>query len=586
MTPPPERLKIQSNRGRRMKKQIFSILPLIVVGCLVGCTDNSPSSHQTGTGTNGLGGTSGTEYIDDNVYANLQNFKLDDKQNYVAIGAGSLADESYTVKNQTSFFKNAEKDEFGNAYVGIRDSSWSKDYYGECLESENRFYLIGQLKNDEIQKLSFSGEKDSLNICIDRFCRAGNFISFCPMMDTTTEREKYAVSTDQKAFFYDYILSTKSGKIYSCAYGWGTYFIKALNDGSLIAYVDQSGESQRLFHVYEDDNGLNFQNLGSNYEYFYVDKYNNIMIPTGIITSSDFKLHRNQTYFEEDAKFSYDPFLEVFYVIQNNDYYVFNENGEFVSTDFVGDYVVNKSYIKNNGTIVTYKNGEYQEEKRENEQINFNDKNTWDLCPLIQLAQQKIEADDDAEYYKNLYDDGFEETTKDIFLEAYKSYWGDERLKLLSDGCLFSTANVGLAGKDWVETGGYKVPYSTYYNRDSIFYTNNGVFEKTSEYGYLRKNANLKDIFNEGFSGNIIRNNAAYVLKNGNIYKYSFDDDSIQKLTFNDYDTKTMTVENKRIAITGTNDNFEEFKGYLDINDQISFKKINEESSFILNPIN
>ncbi len=260
---------------------------------------------------------------------------------------------------------------------------------------------------------------------------------------------------------------------------------------------------------------------------------------------------------------------------------------EFIKiNDVVGGYT-KEIPAYNDGWILTYKDGAYIDEYREHEKVIFNDRNTWNFNNLVSWANQNIETNsEESNYYKNLIDTGFVNITKEEFSEAYGI---NGYTAIQEDGSLITYENLNSQPQGWTaEQYGTQIiyPYKSYYNRESTYYTNKGKFTKTKDYAYLCESID-NNYFNAGFVDNIIRGNAAYAIKNYNIYKYSFDDDSIKKLAFNEYDIETITIENNLIVVTGVNENFEEFKGYLDINDQISFEKINEENStIILNPIN
>ncbi len=307
-----------------MKKQILSILPLIVVGCLAGCSKNQ----------------------DYDIYKDLENFTLENKEDYASIGAGSLSEESSAAKKQASLFKVKERDEFGTAYYGSSYNDYGSEY-ASSLESNNEFYLIGQLKNEDIKKLSFRNKNNSLNVCIQSFCDVGNFIGFSPkipdaILNANSSRSKNATSTGPEqpighaleigyhCLFEDCILSKQTGKIYKISeeISSSCYPIsyKVLDDGSLFLL------SSAVYHIFENEDGLNFKKIGSTDGCAASDKFGNILTKRGIFTPSDLKFHKTASYFE-DATINYDPLLEIFWAKNNGDFYIFNENSEWIGNN-------------------------------------------------------------------------------------------------------------------------------------------------------------------------------------------------------------------------------------------------------------
>lgn len=454
-------------------------------------------------------------------------------------------------------------------------------------------------------------KNNSLNVCIKSFCDVGNFIGFSPKIPdailnassshsknaTSTGPEQsntshiYTLETGYKCLLQDCILSKQSGKIYKIPEEISSNYIpsscKVLADKSLFLISDY-GEIYRMF---ENENGLNIQKIGSIDGCAALDKFGNVLTKRGIFSTSDLKFYRIASYFE-DTIINYDPLLEVFWAKNNGDFYIFDENGKFIKiNDIVGGYT-KEIVAYNDGWILTYKNGTYIDEYREHEKVIFNDRNTWNFNNLISWANQSIEINSEkSDYYKKLIDTGFANITKEEFSEAWPSGYGIVGYTAIQeDGSLITYENLNSQLQEWTtEQNDTQIiyPYRSYYNRESTYYTNKGKFTKTKVYAYLCESINDNNYFNAGFANNIIRGNAAYTIKDYNIYKYSFDDDSIKKIAFNEYDIETISIENNLIAVTGVNENFEEFKGYLDIDDQVSFEKVSEENStIILNPIN
>lgn len=69
--------------------------------------------------------------------------------------------------------------------------------------------------------------------------------------------------------------------------------------------------------------------------------------------------------------------------------------------------------------------------------------------------------------------------------------------------------------------------------------------------------------------------------------KYSFLDDSITKLDLGIFRITNLQVSlDNRIEVIGLNENAEAIKGYLNLNDQVSFGDPKSKSVVVLTPMN
>ncbi len=93
-------------------------------------------------------------------------------------------------------------------------------------------------------------------------------------------------------------------------------------------------------------------------------------------------------------------------------------------------------------------------------------------------------------------------------------------------------------------------------------------------------------------SSSILRGKNLYAMDDKNvIYKFDFTTlslDNYELIDTGDYSVSDMYVEDGNIVVTGIDENLDQFTGYLDENDQISFEKVDfgGESSYTLYPIN
>lgn len=203
-----------------MKRKAF-IIPLItLVGACIGCS-NANSNE---------------------IYENLQNFKLKNLNDYQAIGVGSLK-HSNAKRNKKAL--RSKEGETVETPIYISGRSSTSGY----MESDEPFTLIGQLKNGSVENLSFVNEGTSLDFPISACSVWGDFITFIP--GNSQNEPPYMVDIDASYVFYtdySFTLSKKTGKIYKTInfcelgdemHGVETCFKQA--DGSfLISYKKQS----------------------------------------------------------------------------------------------------------------------------------------------------------------------------------------------------------------------------------------------------------------------------------------------------------------------------------------------------------
>lgn len=539
-----------------MKKVLFISL-FALVGACIGCSNANPNE----------------------IYENLQNFKLKNLDDYQAIGVGSIKHSNAKRSKKALRGKEGENVETP-VYISGKSSTSGH------MESDEPFTLIGQLKNGSVENLSFVNEKTSLGFPINAYCVWGDFITFVP--GNSSNEPPYMVNIDDSgviAFNADnsFTLSKKTGKIYKTISlneigddmsGVETCFKQA--DGSFLISYKSS-----LCKVYENEDGLNFKYLGNHdYDKLRIDKYGNAYVENGIITASDSKLHKFTTYLDGDANIFFDDVNKEIYARLNDrkSSYVFNENGEFVSTPACGVY---EDYY-------------YYDYQRK---VNYNDPSTWGYAVLEEWLEKNK---DQISNYEELKENNFATLTREQFLDAYCFYQSQfddsEKLyvSLLDNGDIVhgssNQQNNRLDGSKGIY--GYRTLYSRE-NGVSFFFSNDiAEYQVLDQYAYLRKEISPKDeiykIVNNAEVYNIIqRGNYLYSLNaKSRLYKYSFEEDKTEELILDGYNIKTMDIQDGQIVLTGTDDSFNEFEGCLDQNDQISFEKTKSSDVIVLTPIN
>ena len=278
-----------------------------------------------------------------------------------------------------------------------------------------------------------------------------------------------------------------------------------------------------------------------------VDKYGNILTATGdIFLLSDQQLRRPSSFTDENVTASYDEFYKIIFAWnEQGENYVLDADNKFVKTKAAGFYNYLKSF--------------------NDQRVNINNIGTY-WSAAISWAERNNYNDDLA--------NSTEEERKDIISSWYKEMYGYSIFAFTEDG--------------YVAVGcGATRPFA-YYESGSKAYTPEGPIDKIYEYGYVRNDSATKDtVFSGGFGNSVIRGTAAYKLNDCEIYKYSFLDGSVTKLDVGIYRVTEVTIsQDRRIEITGLYENLDTVKGYLDLNDQISFGEPNSKGITVLTPIN
>lgn len=535
-----------------MKKALF-ISIFAFVGACIGCSNTKQDNSNE-------------------IYENLQNFKLKNLDDYQAIGVGSIKHSNAKRSKKSLRGKEGENVETP-AYISGKSSTWG------YMLSDEPFTLIGQLKNGSVENLSFVNEKTSLDFPIHAYCVWGDFITFIPGNSSGEAPYKVNINNDPALFGGDsFTLSKKTGKIYKTINFWelgGEMFgvetcFKQADGSFLISYKSS------LCKVYENEDGLNFKYLGNHdYNKLRIDKYGNAYVENGIITASDSKLHKFTTYLDGNANIFFDDVNKEIYARLNDGKtaYVFSENGEFVSAPACGEY---DDYIYYNYP----------------QKVNYNDPSTWSYNTLENWLENNK---DTISNYEELKENNFATLTREQFLDAYYFDLHYDFVSLLDNGDIVRGylyhLNNRLEGAEGIY--GYRTLYSRE-NGVSFFFSNDGIaeYQALDQYAYLRKEISPKDeiykIVNNAEVYNIIqRGNNLYSLNaESRLYKYSFEEDKSEELILDGYNIKTMDIQDGQIVLTGTDDSFNEFEGCLDQNDQISFEKTKSSDVIVLTPIN
>lgn len=545
------------------KKRIVITLFALIFGACVGC------SNEDG---------------DRRIYSELQNYRLENVNDYQALGVGSLGEPIQGKSKRQA--KNGNEMETAE-YVSNHDLD-------SQFTSPNKFTLIGKMNDGEIKNLSFSNGTVSLNVEISSYYEWGNFISFMPVK-YNEENSTYELYNSCDLLFCDYFrpfytLSKKTGKIYKTEPFFkvngailpnpGSGFIIATDEGNICFAV--SAINDAVLKIYENEQGLNFKFLGDNHYCMEIDNYGNVLLENGIITNSDSALHSFSSYLNGKPHVEFNHISGEIFAYLDDDYgettYVFDKNERFVEVESCGvlaDYVT-KYDIEDNTRV----------------QTNFNDKETWDISILNHWLESKK---DEISNYEELKENHFSTITKKQFFDAYCYFYyryNDRdvcRLSILEDGSsLMISEHYCMSDNNEKHYNKWKEVYT---NSNGISFNSSGSYKRLDQHTFI-------SIYDETISMiqgskafrsmSIKRGGFIYSLNSdGTLYKYSFETRKAEKLAFEEkYFIKDMQIENGKIALTGTDSSFNEIKGYLDQNDQISFEQTKSNDVVILSPIN
>lgn len=509
----------------------------------------------------------------EDFYKELQNFRPDNISDYQAIGVGSMAEPSNGKKGKRFLReKTAEQQASNERAVSLGELAYLKN--DEYEESAYPFSLIGQLNDGEIRKLSFFGKEHSLNVPIMEYFNWGDFITFVPGNDIGIKEDQSKVYRLTK---YRSILSLV-GDVFTLSLNTGNIYksvpLERPSMGSIVDCVKtKDGSTIFLFgdgayKAYENEDGLNFKFLGE-HRAEKLDRYGNILVDNGIITVSDSKLHPFDSYLEGQARIVLDDISKEIFAFTDNENltYYLNENGEFVQTSACGLY--NEFLMK--GDV----------------EINYKDQNTWDVSLLNSWLEENKEKINN---YKELKENDLATLTKEQFLEAYRSMYKAKRISMLDNGNLVLCENPYYV-PDYAQTI-YDDQHGTFYALGKIPLLSLPRYQRLDAHSYLEKPLTDQDelqkfLADADLTDTIKRGNNLYSLsRRKHISKYSFEEDKTTEIVLETaFDIKTMECEDGQIILKGEDDSFNEFEGYLDLNDQISFEKT-KSGILILTPIN
>ena len=258
----------------------------------------------------------------------LSNFKLANLEEYSSIGYGAVTERGQGQKTQKK-----------NASSLASTSSVRARYFGkgsgvDC--SDSPFTLLGQTKASGIEKLSFTdGSGVSEDVHINAFACFGPFIAF-RVGDSITYYEEnvpsYEISLNSGLACDQYILSKKTGKIYSVADFGLDWPEVGYNSGSVngVVYATIKYRPGSCYKIYEEGETLKFEKLfGSNVTFQGVDRYGNILTNVAIVTAKG-ETRMLSSYLSGHASITFNEELSRIVASDDGKSYVLDGNGDFV----------------------------------------------------------------------------------------------------------------------------------------------------------------------------------------------------------------------------------------------------------------
>ncbi len=656
----------------KKKRVILALASLFV---LASCGQVN-SSDQTGDGGTSLDDSNDKTSLDSKSTSeksssfeevknvDLSKFKLPNIEDYASIGYGN-------IKTNDKYTKRSRKDEKTTADNKAYSSKDLDPNYE--LESDTPFTLIGQMKDQSVETLSFEGEDERMNVTISAFQNLGDFIAF-RILNRNHTYENYSLEKCVRLFSDDeygkdasltYLLSKKTGKIYYVGnrningnetealwmwWGWPTTNGKNI----FVNGNTMEGDATKTLIISEVNDSLNIKAVG----YMNIqncDCYGNIATDLGFV-SSDLKNHKLSSFFNgDDFKYVYAKGINKFFAEYNDTLYLLNENCEFVEAQEKIRVFPTTSYEPEGNAIFYYSSlnigfsydsklvdesgnsiisldeiYEASEEKQsDTTHISLSKPWTWGTFALywmsiingVRNALSKGEeipdkfSNIDVNYiekwgyvYEKFLKSKCQDATKEEATEAIHQYfyglmadysgYSSERNEMFLEQCKHY-----YDGR-FDENGNYEIDSNHPF--DELWNLSYG--DRIYEFGDITaclcgSGLVLMKQRSDGYSFESIGHDfdiSRIVFRGSNCYwiddkkqmrKVNMDGSNhyeYEILDTGDYSVSNMYVEDGNIVVTGIDENLDQFTGYLDENDQISFEKVDfgGESSYTLYPIN
>ncbi len=285
------------------------------------------------------------------IISNLKNYKLENINEYTAIGYGSFGD---------NVDKSSAND--GKKFTHARSLN---DFYNGHEYATSPFALIG-LKNGEIERLSFSDRSSSTSINVNQFTNLDSFYFFLPesgKMDiytlySQTYLDRAVCSYNSGGVNPCFLLSKNTGNIYQINGNDENdqFEICSITSGGGLMYAIAEDEllSDYLYRITEEDETLKVTHVKIENDYFNcIDKFGNMFCDNHeTIISKDLKKHKFDEYFSNGHFFFNHSTRRI--VWSSSDYstfYVLDKDGVFRSSQTATKGMV---IYKKDGEVVQF----------------------------------------------------------------------------------------------------------------------------------------------------------------------------------------------------------------------------------------
>lgn len=499
---------------------------------------------------------------------NWKDYRLENVGDYTAFGCGSISDKQSETKGEKVRLNKDDNNDFVKAqYLG---SANELNY----IVDASPITLIG-LTNGKVKELGFANGESNKSITIDHYGEFGDFIYFtyfdvdkyieevnynaehphfhtgesltytkptysylCQILDfdgfdRNMDLSNFIDTWDSNNNSY-YLFSKKTGKIYACTVDF-QISSSAIGGGIIYSYVP-TVSYDHICKIVEENETMQFVETKIPSEYLtgfvdesrcirpWIDKYGNFLTAKGIITP-DMKIHKFSSYFDGG---------------------IFDLNSQKQIVHFSEDRL--KVYVLNS-------EGQFVEDQNALKGLVF------------QKTSLSYNSDNDLskeEYLKQISGD---------FAFDYMTY--DEYDNVI----------------------GYSIEKNGLYTLadDSIIYKNNEYVYALDSYGSLGRyllddrGFYILDDYNGSINcGYIWRGNCIYYYNDEGLRKFDMSKETDEELS-PEYSIKGIGIdEYGRITVNCLDEYFNEFVGYLEMDDTISLeaKEAPELTTYVLYPVN
>ncbi len=510
---------------------------------------------------------------------NWKDYRLENVGDYTAFGCGSISDKQSETKGKKARLNKDGNNDFVKAqYLGSVCDEFN------CIFDASPITLIG-LTNGKVKELGFANGESNKSITIDRYGEFGDFIYFTYFdVDKYIEEVNYNAehphfntgesltyakpeySYDCQIFDFDgldgnmtflpcfetwdsndnswrsasYLFSKKTGKIY--AYTSDSQISSfAIGGGIIYSYVP-TVSNDHICKIVEENETMQFVETKIPSEYLTdfvddsrgirpgIDKYGNLLTSKGILTP-DMKIHKFSSYFD-GGTFDLNSQKQIVHFSKDHlKVYILNSEGQFVE-----DQSALKGLVFQKTCVPSYDSE-------------------------IELSKE--------EYLKQIGDDfGFDYATYDEYDNVIGLKIGDrgENYYTLEDDSIIYKNNE------------YAYALNSYGNLSRYSLDDRGFYILDGE-GYYNSSIN---------SGSIWRGNCIYYYNDEGLRKFDMSKETDEELS-PEYSIRGIGIdEYGRITINCLDEYFNEFVGYLEMDDTISLeaKEVPELTTYVLYPVN